>query len=308
MNEELFKNHQKKLLWLVNTSFGKDIFSLNKSSFADEKIVNILPNSITIRLGENEYATEFYTYDKFSERIYFLTKYLHKWDTLFANRFVPSLNLGFDTLTKKPDGTHLDSQVQRNGVNESFANIRVGAGTNATNLPNTITYVSLAATGVNDVYGTLIRYIAEFDTSLLGGSMINSGTISFYGESGNVSSLGQPQIDIASASPANPANIVASDFSNVGSTILGSLPWASWANNVYNDFTLNSSGLANISLGGTSGFSMRLDWDLSGNTTGLVWANAQITNLSGDGSGVSGKEPKLTVIYTRPGTILFELI
>src|SRR3990167_4178796 len=101
-NKEFFNGHQNVLLWLLNTPiirvWSRWVLRINgkESSVGKNRIIKILPNSITWRnKKENEYTTEFRLNDYFARKL-ILPRLFHIWDINFANRFFPSLNLGFD--------------------------------------------------------------------------------------------------------------------------------------------------------------------------------------------------------------------
>src|SRR3972149_5143286 len=150
-NAKWFQKHQGLLLWFANNLLGRYVFRVysKRSSVGKNKIIRILPNSITWQ-AEGKYHTEFRAHNKFSKRIhsafYPLWWLMHQWDTLFANSLMPNLNLGFDSLTAYPDPdvevSTVDGNVKRSGVDEVFGTIRAGAGSVADDSSASVTMVA----------------------------------------------------------------------------------------------------------------------------------------------------------------------
>lgn len=202
--------------------------------------------------------------------------------------------------------TTVDGRLSRTGVDESFATIRAGAGTIAENTLTNVTVVSLQASTTLNQFQTLRRGIFTFDTSALTSSAtISAVTLSLTG-SGSTPAVGAgaTSMHITSASPASNNTLVASDFSNVGETSFASIPTGSYLSTGYNDFVLNASGIANVSLTGISRFGSRIGWDMDNSTTGFTWASGAFSAIGctfADQTGTTS-DPKLTITYTLPST------
>ena len=139
--KQWFAKHQSKILWCLNAPvigmLARWILRIHRDCPTAE-IIDIKPHRYTIRgEKEDEYTTDFRTHWKFAKRIYFAFRplwwALHTWDEIFADKYVPRLSFGFDSLTSYPDaGTGLttcDGMVGRTGVSEDFDTIRTSAGT-----------------------------------------------------------------------------------------------------------------------------------------------------------------------------------
>ena len=110
-----FKKHQRLLLWLLNKPLVKYWFRwvlrIHKDLKREERIVGISPNHYDVLVKQTKkrvwLRSDFRTHNKFTKRIFYafypIWWLCHQWDILFANRFVPQLNFGFDTLTVYPD-------------------------------------------------------------------------------------------------------------------------------------------------------------------------------------------------------------
>ena len=137
-DKEWFLQNQKRLLWLANTFYGRNVFCINgkRSLVGDNKIIGILPNAIFWQ-EQDKYKVEIRTCNKFSRRLFYaykpVWKVFHWFDINIANPFVPSLNLGFDTtgdlFPAAGANSPVDGRVFRSAVDEIFSTIRGGAGT-----------------------------------------------------------------------------------------------------------------------------------------------------------------------------------
>ena len=168
-NSQWFLKHQKTLLLFANSFIGRYVLCLKTSSVGKNKIIKILPNSITWKgKKKNEYVTEFRTHDKFGKRIFYAFKpiwYLfHLWDMVWY----PNFNLGFDTATFYPAAgaaSPVDGVVARHGIDEAFATIRAGAGTISSATDADAQASRLTASATTNQYSLLRRGIFLFDTS-----------------------------------------------------------------------------------------------------------------------------------------------
>lgn len=307
-NSNWFMLHQKRLLWLANTSFGKDILCINgnKSSLSDEKIVRILPNSITVKRSK-QLVTEFRTHPKFGKRIYHAGKPLwdafHWFDTNLANPFVPVLNLGFDSLTAYPDAdpetTSCDGYAARIGVDEAWASLIGGAG-NASLSDGTSDYaVAYFCSTTSNQYANLYRGFFLFDTSVLAGGTVTAATLSIKGTDKIDNTSSTPNINIYSSSPASNTNIVNADYGQTGSTAFSTaIAYGSWSTSAYNDFALNANGLAAV-VTGISKFSARnVNHDVADSAPN--WVSGEISGLriAMADTAATTSDPKIVVTYT----------
>lgn len=303
-----FEKYQKLLLWLANTWFGRRLLSLNgdRSSVSKNKIVRITPNAIFWKAkGKRQFIAEFRTHDKFRKRIYFgllpLWKLFHTWDMLWY----PRLNLGFDStgdlFPAAGANSPVDGYTQRDGVDENFATIRAGAGTNG-GATDTVIFVTIDASTNSDQYIQLYRGHVMFDTSSIGAaSTVESAIFSgFYSAKDN--GLGTPQLDLCASTAAATNALVASDYGQTGSTEFGNISYAAFTAAQYNNITLNADGKNAVSKTSITKLALRLHWDLANTTVGLVWSSSaasRFTIVSADETGTSN-DPKLVVTYTLP--------
>jgi hypothetical protein len=159
--------------------------------------------------------------------------------------------------------------------------------------------VSLVSSTTSNHFSALTRGIQLFDTSTLpANATIIAATLTIPPVAINNTSLDSNTLELVSSNPADNTTLITSDYSSLGSTSFGSISQASLSTSTKNVFTLNSSGLTNINIGGISKFGFRLGWDLSG-TFGGTWA-------SGIATTIDWLKPNtfLTITYTQPTTAL----
>lgn len=304
LDKKWFLKHQRLLLLFANTFIGRYVLRLGTSSIGKNKIIAILPNSI-YWIEKGKYKAEFRTHDKYAKRIYYtfyrLFEILHLWDMVWY----PKFNLGYDTLgpiyPAAGANSPCDGYVRRTGVDEAFATIRAGAGTdfNVTDANNR--YSQLIGSATNDQYTLLVRSIFTFDTSpLTAPATISAAVFSLNGD-GKSNGLGSPTFDIVAATPAATNTLANGDFSQLGTTVFADVAYASYNTAGYNDFNMDANGIANISKTTVTKYGTRLGWDTD-NSFGGVWANGGDTYFNGyyaDQAGTAN-DPKLVVTYTLP--------
>lgn len=191
----------------------------------------------------------------------------------------------------------LDGYVGRGGVNQTFANIRAGAGNDSSYVTNTGD-VQLSATSTTNQFADLYRNITLFDTSTIpAGATISSATLSIYGvNKGN--GLGSPPgLLLVSSNPASTSALVNADYSTLGSTDFGSATYSSLIVGRYMNISLNASGMSNITKGGISKFGLVIEWDFVGTFSG-TWASLQNTFMQWNNGNATTNKPILTVNYS----------
>jgi hypothetical protein len=310
-----FADNQKWLLWLLNAPVIKIWFRKVLGIKEKEKIFEIQPNNYKVDLGlkwtkkdglKHYYKGIFTARNSMSERMfeafYPVWSLMHTWD-LFADRKIPQLSFGFSTLTQHPyDATAgIEGVVQRTGVTENWATIIAGAG----NGTDTSTYpypLYIYSHTVSGQFIRLNRYIMTFDTSSIGDDdTISEATIGWKGDGYKVDGLGiTPNINVYGATPASNTALANSDYGQCGSTAFATaIAYADIASG-YNNFTLNASGLANISKTGYSRFSFRnANYDVAGSAPAWSSDEASATYHYHD----SPDGAKLVVTYTSEITI-----
>lgn len=195
-----------------------------------------------------------------------------------------------------------DGIATRESQDQTFGNIRAGAGNNArTN--NVEESIGLNGSTTSNQFEGLYRMICNFNTAALGaGSTITSATLSLY-VIGTNNGLGTTNFtfEIVGATPGATNTIANSDYGQLGSTSFASTAFGSITTGAFNDFTLNPSGLANISKTGVSSFGLKSGWDLNNSFDGL-WASGGLTRYRVEMADNASNLPKLVVNYILGNT------
>lgn len=308
-SKEWFAKHQKILLTFSNTLIGRCILRIHgdRSSVGKNKIVKIMPNSITWISG-HEYKTEFRTHDKFGKRLYYTFKpfwyLIHSWDQIANAMRQPEWNLGFDTLTEYPvagSTTPCDGIISLVNQNTTLASLRNAANGNLAIADTEFdAHVRLASSTTTNQFKTITRGIFNFDTSdLTSGATISDADISFYWY-GRSTGLGSDSVHVVSATPASKGAIANGDYDDFGTTSFANIPSISGATlGSYTDLDLDSNGEANINKTGVSTFGLRGGWELN-NSFGGSWRSNVETRILGYFADYTGttRGPKLVVTYT----------
>ena len=299
-----FKKYQKLLLRFANSWLGRKILCIDgkKSSIGKNKIDEIGPNYIR---WKNTW--EFRTHNKFGKRLYYAFKPLwhlaHYWDIAIANNLKPALNLGFDTFTSYPNDdpelTSVDGWVRRAAAVDTFSNLRAGAGT--TSDDNDASFLAVYVDNVNGTdsgWDDLIRSIYLFDTSAIqDGASITAATFSLYVNSKR--DIFAQDVGLVGSTPASNTALVASDYGQLGTTRYATdLDVGALTTSAYNDWTLNATGLAAISVTSTpTKFGVRYSGDIDNSAPTASTDYAEVNVNFADTAGTTS-DPKLVVTGT----------
>lgn len=308
--KEWFLKHQKLLLGFANTFIGRLVFGFYLNQSHPKHIVRITPNSVHWQEGRKINA-EFLTDNQYALRLqkvlYPLWKLFHIWDMAWY----PNFNLGFDTLTANPDvhpeTTSVDGSIDRDGVNENLATIRAGSGTGVSTSAGSDQLACLTCHGGDtNNFQTLTRSIFLFDTSsLTSAATISTATTSFY-----ISSINDNlvcKVRLVTSNPTTNTDIVTNDFTTLGTTAQSvDVAIATMTTSAYNDWTLNATGLGNISKTSITKFGTVLDRDADANSP--TWGASQYSLAAANFADAGSNKPKLVVTYTLPSTGFFAIL
>ncbi len=319
INKDFFIKNQKILLWFLNSQLTSKIFRKllcidhGKSSLEDNLVLGILPNAIFWKNDKNELVAEFRTHDKFSKRLYYCFEEIwwlaHYWDELFADKFIPELSFGFDTLTKYPDADPETStidgflQYSTGSLGSGVAWSTLVSYSTATSVVDNVAtgyMIGISTDNVSNMFRRLWRSMFLFDTSALTSTAsISSAVFSVYGYS-KYGSAYTFSARLYTCTPSSNTSISSSDFANFGTTQQSATEYSvsTFSNSAYNDWTLNSTGLTNVNKTGISKFAVRDYLDVTG--TQPTWASNYTNGLEcyyADQTGTSN-DPKLVVTYT----------
>jgi len=324
-DKDFFKQHQSKLLFLLNNRFTKRWFRyvlrIRKEDLPlKTKILELGNNFFTHsakRKGDKvELKTSFRSNEKYARRLWFafepLWWVLHAWD--MVTKPWPALNLSFDTLPTKysTPGSTVSGYCQRTGQDATYSTLRAGAGT-VSGENGIITYNNSSAT--SNQFERISRSIFLFDTSALTSSAtVTAAVVGLWGK-GQFTGLGAFEIDVVASTPASDTVLANADFSQLGDTPFSSIASGSLSVNdtAYNLFTLDANGRANVSKTANSKFGIRNNWDTDNNFAG-TWANGNLSGTSFQDSSYTGttRDPKIDITYTLPAVatagFLFNMI
>ena len=144
-----------------------------------------------------------------------------------------------------------------------------------------------------------------FDTAAIpDGASISGAVLSLFGDAFAYINNTSSNVDIVATNPASNNNLVAGDFGNCSFTSFASIAQSSLSQSAYNDFTLNASGITNISKTGISKFGAISKLDLDQTTFGSVQDNV-MAFLEADYTGTSS-DPKLVVTYSTTSIKTFD--
>jgi len=194
----------------------------------------------------------------------------------------------------------MDGYVMRSGVNQTWANIRAGAGT-ASSASGTELTVQATSSTTRNQWAYIIRAILCFDTSsLTAGAVISSATLHLYG-SAKRKDTNELAINIFTSTPARTATIADSDYSQLGNTALcdTAIAYTTWSTSGYNNFALNAAGISAISITGVTKLGLKSTLDTS--DTPPTWVsdkNDYISAWAADKGTIY--KPYLEVTYTTP--------
>lgn len=227
--------------------------------------------------------------------------------TFFKNAAFPVYTDTTSTFFPDPnvESTSVDGYVLRAGVNQTFTDIRSGAGNGASDSADGLFFrgAAVSATATLNQYGTLYRSIYLFDTSAIPDSdTISSATFSIVGGNGDGKSNGLGSLDfsLVASTPASNTALANADYGNLGTTRYATdIAYASFTSDgsTYNDMALNATGLANVTATGVTKFGARLANDVdNSDPTWSSGAESGYEVLYADTTGTT-KDPKLVVVH-----------
>jgi hypothetical protein len=268
-----------------------------------------------VAIGPNRYSagntTVFRTHPKYAKRLYYALRpgwwLMHGWDWCLPRKsWSQALDFGFATLTAYPDPhpetTTVDGYVYDGAVGGEFpfATLQAGTSGSRTSADNLNLGLFLVGSPTSE-FAWMSRIFILFNTASLGaGATISAATLSLCQDASYVG-LGAFSVNIVSSSPAANTSLTTADYDAVGSTSFSSLSSFTYGPGSYNNFALNSSGIANISKTGVSKFAGRLGWDFDNSFGGSLVPDG-VSGFGGYAAEQSGtaSDPKLVVTYTLP--------
>lgn len=214
-----------------------------------------------------------------------------------------------------PETTTVDGTVWRNVEpgGESWGTIRTGTATNSGDSATTLAQIYIRSNGSTDLWDFMGRAITLFDTSPIADTdTIDSSTYSIYNGATAISDNFNLAVSMVTTTPASNTSLATGDMTNFGTTKQATdIDLTGISSNAYFDFTLNATGLTNISKTGVSKFGFRFDKDNDNSaptwaaSTNGGWPSGTLS--SADATGTS-EDPKLVVNSTSVGSVINRLL
>ena len=329
----LFRKYADLVTWFANTTDGRDIITGKHKSLKipKQKLDLFLPNGFR-RIKDFKhvngvdipiYETVVTTRSVYSK---VLLEALRQFDLLapYVKDFdeakrVFAYIMGVKTvLTKKPDvlgavfftvstfypdpdpeSTTIDGNIGRTGVNQTFADIRSGAGVTVDDSSEG-NGIYLGSTGTTDQYSDLYRWINLYDTSSIpDGDTVTAAQVDWFGRARGTG-LGSLSTSVTGSTPASNTSLATSDYGNVSDTRYAT-DISSWNTSGYNTLNFNATGISNVSKTGITKLAQRFANDVDNSAP--TWASSTASNNSlyaAERTGTS-EDPKLTVTHDSAG-------
>ena len=193
----------------------------------------------------------------------------------------------------------VDGYVNRNAVDEVWADIRTGAGNASSDTATGGFDLYFQASASIDQWRWMSRAIFLFNTASIGSDVVDSAIFSIWGHTSKIDNFSQ-SVSIASSTPANNDALVDADYGQIGTTKFATdITIASWNISGYNAFTLNAVGIAAINTGGITKFGAGLSGDIG--DVEPTWSSLTAVGVRprfADQSGTS-EDPKLVVVHSE---------
>jgi len=312
IDKQFLLRYQKQVLSLVNSWFGRWFFDL-KWHPKDRKFALVLPNAVGWWKEDGQFQLEFLSADFYTDQLRKLKSILQ----LIPLAIIPSIEtraavyavplLAGSVRTYNPSASYITGYTNMDpGGANTWASLTGGAGTSGTVGSPDVRWNS--QTGVN-VWSFIRRAHFFFNTSDIGsGSTIASATFEVYFNTpitapSDTTSL--RDLHCVSSTVSTNTTLAASDFAQVGSTSFGSIAYGSLSTLAYNTWTLNASGLSNISKTGVSRFALRHNADLTNTAPAHNGTNNDVLAYRMQGYADANK-PKLNVTLSVIAVTLTE--
>jgi hypothetical protein len=321
-----FEVYQEPLLELANTHEGRDLLVIDSWAKMPFPVVDMRKHAVTFQTGEpgGQRITDF------RSGAYWGNVIRYRWAEIKAafdrmsllkllalprltvtrgGRLIP-VPAGAASLTANPDAHPESSSVDGSAYRytaggETWDNNRTGAG-NQSDDTHTTVYMQIEMHTTTNHYRFIRRGFLLFDTSVIGAG----GTVSAAVMSITVLLKEETIADSVSVVASNPASntdIVNSDFETFGpnggtQTILApnmAISSVVADSSTFNDFTLNSTGRALVSVDGITKLGCRNATDNTDSEPSDVWESNGVGNIAIiSADHASAPAPKLVVTYT----------
>lgn len=156
-------------------------------------------------------------------------------------------------------------------------------------------------------WDAMTRSIFGFDTSAIGDTdTIDSATLSFYG-SASTDGLAGAAVVVDRSVPNSSSGLAAGDFDvsrwDGVEQSTARITISSWVNGSYNNYTLNATGLSNVSKTGITWYGLRHSNDFDNSEPATFNGNSRIIPYFADQTGTTN-DPKLVVVHTAVAVVV----
>ena len=201
-----------------------------------------------------------------------------------------------------PEVSSVDGHVAHyaGAVGDTWANIRNGAGTHYADSGNILHSAWIQAANSN-LWVQIKRGVLLFDTSsLTAQATIISATLSIFGSDKDDQLGCSPDINVYASAPVSNIALEAGDYDSLGIIPLCDIPitYANWSITTYNNFLLNTVGLAAISKTGVTKLGLRnANYDVA--NVEPTWVSGLVSSylFAYQADKGVGFKPKLVIVY-----------
>ena len=317
---EWFEQHQGALLWLANNRWLGGAFRRRINLRPDMRVISITPDAVNYASDGAECVLIAYPGPVVAMDVYHAFKPLwwaiHYWDELFADRWVPELSYGFDTLTANTEtsGQYFDGAIQGSSTSYTAASTLDGTALYPTDGSELGLEWSKVGTGVSAEY-VLSKLFFKFNLTSVTGTVLTSATVfSIGGVNGKAENITGVQIFCREAQIDNSDTAFVTgnsgDWTKIQSTTFAYLTnQTTTTYPVYNPFryynpdtddnnlfTFSDAGKLHVSSKIGSVLKLALIHSRTGQSPSSV---SKATFYSAEASLYSGARPKITITYTR---------
>lgn len=214
------------------------------------------------------------------------------------------------TLTFLPDAdpetSTVDGELRRNGVEETWAEIRDTADAVAANDSSTGFTVGLIAHATTDRWSAMYRSVLLFDTSAIPDGATITGASLFLLRNGATSNDFAQSVYVTSANPASNTGLVEADYSQLGTTKYNSGISIDDFSSVlvHTEVPLNAAGIAAINKSGITKFGLRLSGDIDDDEPVWSGSDSSLLGIKSADTADTASDPYLSVTYVSGDTTI----
>lgn len=200
-----------------------------------------------------------------------------------------------------PESTSVDGPVAFRNQNDTWANVRGGAGNYSDDSSAGQAAAEIKHSTTSNNFSFIYRGILLFDTApITDTDVISSATLSVYGYIKFASTGNSPTINVFASNPSSNTSLTNADYTTLGTTALSTaITYGSFNDAGYNSFSLNSSGLALLNVSGVSKYGTR-EATYDATNTAPTWRSDENDGFRykfADASGTT-QDPKLVIEHS----------